>query len=178
VRDSKMSRPVPRRKGAPDRRAWGLGPALASGLLLSFWGATALAHHSFAAYDQKVMKTVSGTLKEFDWNAPHSGVTVTYVDAQGQVQEVSVTTGAPSTIASQGFRPKDFRVGTKVTLSWHPNRNGLPGGELAEIKLEDGRVLHGGFGGGPPPGGAPPGAAPGTPPGTPPGPPPGAAPKP
>ena len=70
-----------------------------------------------------------------------------------------------TSIASQGFKPKDFRVGTKVTLSWHPNCNGTPGGELTELKLEDGRVLHGGFAGAPPgadgkpatpPGGAPP----------------------
>jgi len=136
---------------------------------MAWWQGSALAHHSFAAYDQGVTKSVSGTLKEFDWNAPHSGITVTYTDAKGQVQEVSVTTGAPSTIAAQGFKPRDFRVGTKVTLSWHPNRNGLPGGEMSEIKLEDGRVLKGGFGGRPPPGapgapGAPPAGA--APPGT------------
>ncbi len=141
------------------------------------WQESALAHHSFAAYDQGVTKSVTGTLKEFDWNAPHSGITVAYTDEKGQVQEVSVTTGAPSTIASQGFKPRDFRVGTKVTLSWHPNRNGQLGGELTEIKLEDGRTLKGGFGGNPPPsapgaapsGSAPPGTAPpqGTaPPGT------------
>jgi hypothetical protein len=50
-----------------------------------------------------------------------------------------------------GSKPKDFRVGTKVTLSWHPNRNGLPGGELTEVKLEDGRTLKGGFRGSPRP---------------------------
>jgi hypothetical protein len=135
---------------------------------MACWQGSALGHHSFAAYDQGVTKSVAGTLKEFDWNAPHSGITVTYTDEKGQVQEVSVTTGAPSTIAAQGFKPKDFRVGTKVALSWHPNRNGLPGGEMTEIRLEDGRVLKGGFGGRPPPGapGAPP---PGTaPPGAPP----------
>ncbi|MDB6014889.1 MAG: hypothetical protein JWL65_7139 [Gammaproteobacteria bacterium] len=127
-----------------------MGTALASALALSLWSAAAPAHHSFAAYDQQVTKNVSGTLKEFDWNAPHSGITVVYLDEKGQMQEVSVTTGAPSTIVGQGFKPKDFRVGTKVTLSWHPNRNGTPGGEMAELKLEDGRVLHGGFAAGPP----------------------------
>jgi hypothetical protein len=105
-----------------------------------------------------LQNSVTGTLKEFDWNAPHSGITVTYLDEKGQPQEMSVTTGAPSSIASQGFKPKYFRVGTKVTLSWHPNRNGLPGGEMTE--LEDGHTLKGGFGGpGGPPGAAPPGGA-------------------
>jgi Family of unknown function (DUF6152) len=122
---------------------------------MTCWQGSALAHHSFAAYDQAVTKSVIGTLKEFNWNAPHSEITVAYMDEKGQVQEVSVTTGAPNMIASQGFKPKDFRVGTKVTLSWHPNRNGMPGGEMTEVKLEDGRTLKGGFGGAAPPGTAP-----------------------
>jgi hypothetical protein len=104
-----------------------------------------LAHHSYAAYDTNLTQTVSGTLKELDWNAPHAGISVAYVDGQGVMQEVSVTTGSPAVISRQGFKPKDFQKGTKVTISWHPNRNGAPGGELIEMKLEDGRVLHGGF---------------------------------
>ena len=143
-------------------RRIGAGAALASALGLFLWSAAAPAHHSFAAYDQQVTKSASGTLKEFDWNAPHSGITVVYLDDKGLMQEVSVTTGAPSTIVGQGFKPKDFRVGTKVTLSWHPNRNGTLGGEMVELKLDDGRVLHGGFAAGRPPGGPkdepPPGA--------------------
>ena len=150
-------------------RAVGTVMAVAGALALSSWQTLALAHHSFAAYDQAVTKSLSGTLKEFDWNAPHSGITVAYVDEKGEEQELAVTTGAPSTIASQGFKPKDFKVGSKVTLSWHPNRNGLPGGEMTELKLDDGRVLHGGFGlpgaspgapGGPPGGAPPPGTQP------------------
>jgi len=150
-------------------RVIGTVMAVAGALAMSSWQAPALAHHSFAAYDQAVTKSVSGTLKEFDWNAPHSGITVAYLDEKGEEQELAVTTGAPSTIARQGFKPKDFKVGSKVTLSWHPNRNGLPGGEMTELKLDDGRVLNGGFAfpgasagppGGPPAGAPPPGAPP------------------
>ena len=124
----------------------------------AFAAAPALSHHSFAAYDQKVTKTVEGTLKELDWNAPHSGITVAYQDESGASQDVSVTTGAPATITSQGFKPKDFRIGSKVKVSWHPNRNGVPGGQLLELVLDDGRTLRGALG---PPGAAgPPGAPP------------------
>lgn len=129
---------------------------------------TAYAHHSFAAYDLQVTKTATGTLKELDWNAPHAGITVAIADEKGVMQDVPVTTGAPVTIARQGFKPKDFRIGSKVTMSWHPNRNGLLGGELAELKLEDGRVLKGALGPGgtatPEPAAVPAGAAPPAPP--------------
>jgi len=71
---------------------------------------------------------------------------------------------APAMISSQGFKPRDFKVGQKATMTWHPNRNGVLGGELVDFTLEDGRVLHGGFGAPPgAPGYAPaPGAAPAT----------------
>jgi hypothetical protein len=125
-------------------------------VLAAFTMTQATAHHSFAAYDQTVTKSVTGTLKEFDWNAPHSTMTVAFTDTTGKADEVSVATGAPAMITNQGFKPRDFKVGQKTTVTWHPNRNGVPGGELVDLTLEDGRVLHGGFGAPP----AAPGAAP------------------
>ncbi len=119
-----------------------LAGAVCLSLLLS--GVTQ-AHHSAAAYDRSVTKTQAGTLKEFDWNAPHAGMTVAYIDSAGHAQEISVTTAAPAIIARQGFKPSDFKPGLKVVLSWHPNRNGYPGGDMVELRLEDGRVLRGGI---------------------------------
>lgn len=102
------------------------------------------AHHSFAAYDMATTKKITGTLKEVDWNAPHAGFTVSYQNEKGDEVEVPVSTIAPTAIARQGFSPKDFKVGMQVELSWHPNRNGLMGGDMESLKLEDGRVLSGG----------------------------------
>jgi hypothetical protein len=110
---------------------------------VALWCFPAYAHHSYAAYNMEVTQTVSGTLKEFDWIAPHAKLKVAYLDDQGAAQEVSVTTGSPAVMSRQGFTPKDFLLGSKVSMSWHPNLNGAPGGELAELKMEDGRVLHG-----------------------------------
>ena len=124
--------------------------------LSAFTMTQAMAHHSFAAYDQTVTKSVTGTLKEFDWNAPHSSITIAFTDATGKADEVSVSTGAPAMIRNQGFKSRDFKAGQKATMTWHPNRNGVPGGELVDFNFEDGRVLHGGFGRPP----APPGSAP------------------
>ena len=91
----------------------------------------------------EVTQTISGTLEKFDWIAPHAELKVAYLNDQGAVQEVPVTTGSPAVISRQGFKATDFLVGSKVTMSWHPNRNGVLGGELAELKLEGGRVLYG-----------------------------------
>lgn len=115
--------------------------------LLLIWSlvpaAAALAHHSYAAYDQNHVNTVEGTLEDFDWSAPHSSMTVVYLDKTGSEQRVSATTGAPNTIVRQGFKVTDFKVGMKVELKWYPNVNGSPGGELALLTLPDGRMLRG-----------------------------------
>lgn len=111
--------------------------------------ATAWAHHSAAGVDMSVTKTASGTLKEMDWAAPHAAVVVIYKNDAGEMEEVYLGTAAPALITRQGFKRQDFRPGSKVEVSWHPNRAGQ-GGELESLKLEDGRVLTGGI--------APPGA--------------------
>ena len=70
-------------------------------------------------------------------------MTVVYLDKTGSEQRISATTGAPNTIVRQGFKVSDFKVGMKVELRWYPNVNGSAGGELALLKLPDGRMLRG-----------------------------------
>jgi hypothetical protein len=133
---------------------------------LALWCLPAYAHHSYAEFDMEVTRTLSGTLKEFNWVSPHTNLKVAYVNDQGVAQEIPISTGSPAVLSRQGFKAEDFVLGSRVTMSWHPNRSGASGGELAELTLQDGRVLkgHGAFpaipGGGsfgPLPGGRPPG---------------------
>jgi hypothetical protein len=139
--------------------------AVVAGAMM-LWSFPSYAHHSYSAFDMEVTHTVSGTLKEFLWVAPHAELKVTYLNDQHVTQEIPISTGSPVVLGRQGFKAEDFVAGSKVTMSWHPNRDGTLGGELAELKLEDGRVLYGhGAGpagaGGPPPGGPPNGLPPG-----------------
>ena len=115
----------------------------ASALVICSTMPVALAHHSYAAYDSHRTNTEQATLVRFDWSAPHSSMTVAYLDQAGKQQKISATTGAPLSIVQQGFKISDFKAGMKVELTWYPNRNGLPGGEMGEMKLPDGRVLRG-----------------------------------
>ncbi len=84
---------------------------------------------------QGITKTTSGTLKEFDWNAPHAGVLVEYKNEKGETAEIYATTFAPPQLARQGFAPKDFKPGQKVELVWHPARSGAGGGLLVSYLL-------------------------------------------
>jgi len=124
--------------------------------------APAFAHHSFSAYDMSKTATASGTLKEFRWGAPHSSMVLIYVDKNGKQQAMSVVTGSPLALTKQGFTPRDFHTGDKVTITYHPNVSGDPGGALATLKLPDGRTYRDNEAGAaekpgaPPPSGAPP----------------------
>ena len=142
IRDTMV--PLGARFGRPAARSCSIelrAVALLIGGIMPAGGA--LAHHSYAAYDSHRTNTEQATLVRFDWSAPHSSMTVAYLDKAGKQQKISATTGAPLSIVQQGFKISDFKAGRKVELTWYPNRNGLPGGEMGEMKLPDGRVLRG-----------------------------------
>lgn len=97
------------------------------------------AHHSFAGYDMSKTRSASATLKEFRWGAPHSSVVFVIKGADGKPQEVTMGSASPAAFAKQGFKPRDFKVGDKMEITWHPSKSGATGGVLATMKLADGR---------------------------------------
>jgi hypothetical protein len=129
--------------------------------------APAFAHHSFNAYDMSKTEAVSGSLKEFRWGAPHSSIVLIYLDKDGKQQAMSVVSASPLSFSRQGFEPRDFHRGDKVTITYHPNTSGGAGGALASLTLPDGRTYKdfevaaaGGAPGAPTPPAGPPGAPP------------------
>lgn len=103
--------------------------------------APASAHHSSIGYDLSKTNTAEATIKEFRWTAPHSAVVFVIKDKDGKQQELNVTTASPAMLVRQGFKVKDFKVGSKVAITWHPSKSGALGGTLATIKLPDGRLF-------------------------------------
>lgn len=115
-----------------------------SALLILLAGVIVLpvsAHHSASGYDMKQTEFAQATIKEFRWGAPHSAVVFALKGPKGEMQELNTTSAAPSAFVRQGFKPKDFKIGDKVEIAWHPARNGSLGGILASIKFSDGRVF-------------------------------------
>lgn len=102
----------------------------------------AVAHHSFAGYDLTQTLTGSATIKEFRWGAPHSTGVFVIKSKDGKESELTLASSSPTSFLRQGFNPRDFKVGEKVDLSWHPSKSGAPGGLMAGMKLKDGRVFN------------------------------------
>lgn len=102
-------------------------------------GAPVLAHHSFGAYNMNATESASGTLKEFRWGAPHSSLVIISKDKKGKTTEMSIVSGSPLMFSRQGFSPRDFKRGDKVSVTFHPNINKSPGGALASLTIPGGR---------------------------------------
>ena len=115
---------------------WCLGAVAAVGV--GAMTGSALAHHSFAAYDMSRTLSAEGTLKEFRWGAPHSSMVLIYLE-KGKPKEMSVVSGSPLMFSKQGLTPRDFRRGDKVNVTYHPNISGLPGGAMSTIRLPNGK---------------------------------------
>ena len=114
---------------------------LAVTAMAAFAASPAFAHHSFNAYDMSKTETASGVLKEFRWGAPHSSLVLVFLDKSGKQQTMSVVSGSPLMFSKQGFAPRDFHRGDKVTLTYHPNTGGGLGGALATLTLPNGRTF-------------------------------------
>jgi hypothetical protein len=111
---------------------------VAAGLLAAM---PAMAHHSFAAYDMRKVLAASGSIKSFRWGAPHSSMVLVYRDAKGNQATMSVVGGSPAMFSRQGFSPRDFRRGARVSITFHPNANGVPGGALSTLRFSNGRIF-------------------------------------
>ncbi len=79
--------------------------------------APASAHHSFAMFDREKSLTMTGVVKEFEWTNPHVWIHV--------------------------WRADSVKPGDKVSVDFHPLKDGSRGGQLVAATLADGKRLGG-----------------------------------
>ena len=114
---------------------------IAAGLLAPVSG-TALAHHSFAMFDQDKQAKLVGVIKEVQWTNPHIWVQVLVKDASGKDEEWSIEGGSPNGLAHQGWKRSSLKPGDQVEVVIHPLKNGEKGGSLMRVSV-DGKPIGG-----------------------------------
>ena len=112
-----------------------------AGLALPLFAGQALAHHSFAMFDPEKLITQTGLVKEFEWTNPHVWIHIMVQDQSGKAVEYSFEMQAVAQATSGGWRPDSVRPGDKVTIEYHPLKDGSRGGELVAATLPDGKRL-------------------------------------
>ena len=107
------------------------------------------AHHSFAQFDRTKEVTMSGVVREVQWNNPHTWIQVVVTDAKGRKTEWGFECGSPNMMSRTGWKRTTLKMGDRVVVVGNPLKNGQPNASLVKITLPDGRVL--GPGDAPPP---------------------------
>jgi len=115
-----------------------------AGLAALMLATPALAHHSFAMFDQHKIMTLEGTVSEFQWTNPHSFIEMD-VPTAGKLTHWSIELNSPNNLKRQGWSRSSLHVGDKVTLRMNPLRDGSKGGLFLDVKLANGKVLDSGL---------------------------------
>ena len=108
-----------------------LGKPLAYGLLTAAILSTgpALAHHSFAAYDAKQLRTLDGMVKAFDWVNPHVDFKmVVQIDGKDPPQEWNIQTSSPVILTRFGWTRDSLKPGDRIRVICNPMGDGTHGG--------------------------------------------------
>ena len=102
----------------------------------------ALAHHSFAMYDNNKVVTVDGTVKEFVWTNPHVLLRVQGKSADGGDDQVwTLELPAPGQISRNGWTHASLKSGDRVKVELHPFKSGRPGGSFMTATLPTGEKI-------------------------------------
>jgi hypothetical protein len=99
---------------------------------------SALAHHSFAMFDQSKSVTLRGTVKDFRWTNPHVFIQLLVKNDAGNEDEWSIEMTSPEHLARVGWKPGAMKPGDEVTLVIHPMRDGTTGGQYVSGTGPDG----------------------------------------
>ena len=99
------------------------------------------AHHSFASFDRSKEVTMTGVVREVQWNNPHTWIQVVVTDAKGRKTEWGFECGSPNMMSRTGWKRTTLKTGDRVVVVGNPLKNGQPNASLVKITLPDGRVL-------------------------------------
>jgi Ni/Co efflux regulator RcnB len=103
--------------------------------------APAQAHHSAAMFDAEHTRSLTGTVREFQWTNPHSYIQLIVKNERGEDEEWSLEMGAPVYLYNQGWRRSTVKAGDRLTVTVAPLRNGDKGGLLLKAVTADGKAL-------------------------------------
>lgn len=101
----------------------------------------ALAHHSFAMFDNTRSITLHGAVTKFQWTNPHSYLEIDAEDGRNGVKHYTLEMTSPNMMSRGGWTSRTIKTADVVTVVVAPLRDGRPGGLVLEVTLPDGRKM-------------------------------------
>jgi hypothetical protein len=108
--------------------------AIGAGFLAA--SGAALAHHSFAMFDQEHPMELKGTVTEFKFTSPHTFVLLDVKGTDGTSTVWNLEGASPSALVREGWSSKTLKAGDELKMTINPLRSGAPGGAWSEKKTE------------------------------------------
>lgn len=117
--------------------------AAALATLIAGAAQVALAHHSFAMFDQTKEVTLKGKVVDFQWTNPHAFIHIEVPASEGSLTGVwEIELNSPNNLKRQGWKSTSLKPGDAVTLLANPLRDtALKGGLFISVTKADGTVL-------------------------------------
>jgi hypothetical protein len=110
-------------------------------MLLLSAAVPALAHHSFAMFDQTQTLTLSGTVKEFQFTSPHAWIQILVAKEDGKVEEWGFELGSSAALSRGGWKKSTVAPGDKITVTFNPLKSGETAGSFKSATFADGRPV-------------------------------------
>jgi hypothetical protein len=113
-------------------------------LCLLLGAGSAVAHHSFAMYDNDHQIKMVGTVEQFQWTNPHVYIELQVADADGTEKHWTIECANPGILNRAGWKFNMIKRADKLTVIVAPLHTGETGALLKEVTLPDGRVFGNG----------------------------------
>src|SRR5436305_619923 len=88
------------------------------------------AHHSFAMFNRDQFGSITGVVKDYEWTNPHVWIHIMAAEGQNAAREWSFEMQSVQQDAAAGWRPDSVKPGDRVTIEFHPLKDGSRGGQL------------------------------------------------
>jgi len=115
---------------------------LTGGAVIAMAGA-AMAHHSFAMFDQENPIELEGIVQEFKYTSPHTFILLQVKGPDGSITVWNLEGATPSALAREGWSAKSIKAGDELKMKVAPLRSGAPGGQWTSegTKYRDGKAV-------------------------------------
>ena len=101
----------------------------------------ALAHHSFAMFDNTRSITLHGAVSKYQWTNPHAYLEVDAEQPGGGTRHYTLEMTSINMMSRGGWTSRTVKRGDVVTVVVAPLRDGRPGGLVLEVTLPSGRLM-------------------------------------
>jgi hypothetical protein len=106
-------------------------------------GGPALAHHSFAMFDQANQVDLEGVVQEFRYVNPHTFIILNVKQEDGTLDSWILEGVSPSALVREGWSKASLKPGDVIKVKIAPLRSGAPGGSWVtqRIQFRDGKPI-------------------------------------